>query len=311
MVDLDNSAYVSVEAIQKALEAFRGFRARSSTLIEKVAYDVTHRLDHLQRVREDLAREVNNYREQLADCDDDDRARIQDLADEAEESLRHLDTKLSQVAPSLASFKRANQLVGSTIDERLPKAIARLDEKLADATAIESEPLAVARETSEVSMVQDLQRSTISIAPPAASNSASNGSLDPATRFFRVSLPNDVVWIQLADISRADDLRPDERFHKVSEPDVRKGFSILETEILPALERDPTVSAAYFAEVDRVKNRVYSVGAQRVFEAFFGTESIVVTPGRNVGKLGVTNGRHRIHVARQLGWSAVPARLIK
>lgn len=70
------------------------------------------------------------------------------------------------------------------------------------------------------------------------------------------------------------------------------------------------VSSDHFARIDRGKGSSYAEGKQRVYDAFFGDDCITLDRGPSDGKYGVTNGRHRLRIARALGWEAVPVKIL-
>ena len=50
-------------------------------------------------------------------------------------------------------------------------------------------------------------------------------------------------------------------------------------------------------------------GLLRVYEAFFGDDVIHLGRGRRDKLFGVDSGRHRIKVAMDAGWTAVPVKM--
>jgi hypothetical protein len=75
------------------------------------------------------------------------------------------------------------------------------------------------------------------------------------------------------------------------------------------LNQDVTTSE-YFAELDRKGSVPFADGMQRVFDAFLGRWSpIYLCRGSEGGKYTISNGRHRIKIASDLGWLAVPAQV--
>jgi hypothetical protein len=123
-------------------------------------------------------------------------------------------------------------------------------------------------------------------------------------------LPPGFVWVDLSQINRRDDLREDERFAKVSESDVRRGFGTLLRKVLPYLNKEPTVTSDTIGMLDGQSEKGTPRSMQTVFDAFFGSEPIVLDRNYADGTFSVTNGRHRIKVARDLGWPAVPAKIM-
>lgn len=96
-------------------------------------------------------------------------------------------------------------------------------------------------------------------------------------------------------------------FKKVSYPEMVRGFHALETEVRPALENG--ANADDFRTMDAKNGIEYAKGVQRVYESFYGQESIRLEKVGDSYK--VINGYHRLYVANELKISTVPARVIE
>ena len=116
--------------------------------------------------------------------------------------------------------------------------------------------------------------------------------------------------MSLEHISRRDDLRHDEGFSKVSEHDMRRAFGTLRRQVLPHLQSHPEANGLTFLELDGYTTEGTPKPRQKAYDVFFGQEAIVLDGPYSDGTFSVTNGRHRIQVARELGWPAVPVRVI-
>ncbi|HWA54786.1 MAG TPA: hypothetical protein VG816_11480 [Solirubrobacterales bacterium] len=97
-----------------------------------------------------------------------------------------------------------------------------------------------------------------------------------------------------------------ESFQKTSYATMREGTQRLDEVVLPAVKRG--ADGDYFARLDAERGLDYEHGYQRVYDAFFGSDSLRLD-ARADGRYGVTNGYHRIHVARKLGLRTLPARI--
>jgi len=69
--------------------------------------------------------------------------------------------------------------------------------------------------------------------------------------------------------------------------------------------------SSYFSRLDRQAGRSYEEGLQRVYEAFFGADHIRLSRFKGSQLWGIDNGRHRIQIARDLGWKFIPAKTIE
>ena len=264
--------------------------------------ELTRRFKRLEAVQEDAKRVVWRLKRELSSCDEDDRDSLEKDLEEAEEWLRKVDYWIGQVADALPPMKRANQNIHALVEKRLPCAARFLTEKLA--RFAEYARLAIPHEGVAS------QRMGAAMPSSTLANVAAADLAGQPGRITELPLPSGFQWISLDSISRDDDLRPDETFHKVPKPDVISGFSRLKDEVLTGLRGDLSRGSDYFRELDNGRGLTYENGTQRIYEAFFGQDCIALERGRSDGNYGITNGRHRIHVARELGWVAVPARVL-
>jgi hypothetical protein len=88
---------------------------------------------------------------------------------------------------------------------------------------------------------------------------------------------------------------------------VVEGFKKLEEIVQPGVDQGWTGDD--FARVDAERGYDYEHGYQRIYDAFYGTDAIRLD-GSAGGQHTVVNGYHRLYVARQLGITSVPARIV-
>lgn len=161
----------------------------------------------------------------------------------------------------------------------------------------------------------DLDGSTDS-PPPAARGDDKNsgGGLSSWEDITQVALPGGFVWVRLDDIALQDELKNVQRpgdFSKVAYDEMRNGAQRFVEHVLPVVSKDAShATSEHFAELDRTAGVTYEHGLQRVFEAFLGRWTpIYLCRGQTDERFSITNGRHRIKVASDLGWTAVPAQV--
>jgi hypothetical protein len=88
---------------------------------------------------------------------------------------------------------------------------------------------------------------------------------------------------------------------------MQTGFQLLRTFILPTFsDFGPSVGRDWFYAQDMAKQGSTDYSILKVYEAFFGSDSIAIDRNTDQSCYLITNGRHRIFIARQLGWEAVP-----
>jgi hypothetical protein len=126
---------------------------------------------------------------------------------------------------------------------------------------------------------------------------------DPA----RFPLPSGFTWLPLHQIESTDDLVGPDAWQKVSHEQMQRGFQSLQKDVLKTFQMFGTGAGGdWFRAQDQARGRSYEDGLECVFDAFFGDNPIAISRTEEGNTHGITNGRHRIAVARELGWSAVP-----
>ena len=93
-------------------------------------------------------------------------------------------------------------------------------------------------------------------------------------------------------------------FHKYSYEEMLEGARRFDCEVRPAVEAGS--GRDYFQQKDREAGSDYQHGLERLYDAYYGSEPIRVTRLKS-GRMEVTNGRHRLFVAKQAGIRTVPA----
>lgn len=297
----DRSIDVSTEHLERMLERLRAYQRRMVVLHDASKRELGRRFRRLEEGRASALEEVHRCRDAMsASEEDDERFALEADLEAAEEALRLFDRWIAEVGDALRPFKRASASWEEMLGSGLSRVIAFLEQTLVRGR--EYEALSLGQFAPSVHQAGGEQGQE----PAAEGASDKLRIVEPPT----VTLPPGFQWIRVRDISRLDDLRPEETFTKVPEADVRLGFELLLTEVLPALAADPNVSAEHFRKLDQAKGREPGRGARSVFEAFFGQDHIVLNGRPAEPNYGVTNGRHRIHIARMLGWTHLPAKVL-
>ncbi len=290
----DGLMRISDGALARFLDALAVHRGRLVRLVAEVERELAAGMARLEYAHDEAQREAGRNRDRLNSSVETDRERREFALESAEEHLQQVDRDIERVAHALDEFRRANQDIRSYLDKALPGMVIHLEDKQRLLQEYLSHRLGEFAETA-ITVAQG--------APVIVTG-------DSKTNLRHSLLPAGFVWIPLDQISAADDLRPDERFHKVSREEVVAGFGMLEDVVLPAIGADPSIDAEHFRALDQSESRAGRRRTLAVYEAFFGQSAIALTRRQRDGKFGVTNGRHRIRVARDLGWSAVPVRFI-
>jgi hypothetical protein len=89
---------------------------------------------------------------------------------------------------------------------------------------------------------------------------------------------------------------------------MRLGLVDLRKKVLPQLQGERQWSRLDFWQQDQCMGFSAESGLTRVYDAFFGADSIYLERGRRDDLFSIQNGRHRIKVAMDLGWKMIPVR---
>lgn len=109
--------------------------------------------------------------------------------------------------------------------------------------------------------------------------------------------PPDMYEVPLAGIEDGDShVQGPASFQKATATEMRQGLTILREEVLPWVRRGGSAGEL-------------SVDGRRVHGYFFGDTCVKLQRGPD-GTLSVVNGYHRIHVAREMGFTSLPARVL-
>ena len=129
----------------------------------------------------------------------------------------------------------------------------------------------------------------------------------------KIELPKGFKWVRLDEISDSElkDVSSETDFRKVSYAEMKNGLERFEKEILSVLTETPkNFNADYFEKIDLKNEDAYLNGKTKIFNVFFGDEFIKVERFAGDSKYeSVVNGRHRLKVAKDLGWKVIPAQV--
>lgn len=311
--DKADASRAAIARLQTSLDQLRAELGRVAELAQR---DLERRMAQLETDLEAADHVVRRLTDELDGCDEEDYASVSEELDSAREERSRLAFRLSEVRDAFRPFSRRSRELEDVLRRALPAATSRLAALAHAISGYESlrvpdggaGPMGFSD-----SKGREAVSGTVST-HQSASNAYSAGPVDPRRpdSLMAVPLPAGFEWVMLDDIRRDDDLRPDETFHKgVTEQDMAAGLGKLASYVLPRLRFVQGADSDLFRAFDRGRGWDYPNGVQKIFEVFFGTDSIVLSPSPDGQGYGVTNGRHRIHVARLEGWTALPAKVIR
>jgi hypothetical protein len=304
----------SPEILAELCAALKRFSEQGQETLAAARRDIEQTLETLQDRCDERRRELVRCKQEYnsADPEEDDLGYLANRVEEAQDQLREANRWLRRSQEAYENFRRDALRFDELVTNQSERAILFLRQRqkeLEDYLALRMDGDAPAASSSGllqgiVGGLEQATRDAVGSTLAAASNVLS--------RLTDAPLPPGFRWIRLDQLSeQATRELPDEGdYRKVSQEAVRHGLELLRLEILPAIAQNPTVDSFYFEQVDQRAGRDPAEGARSAYDAFFGSESIAVDPTLDGEQWNITNGRHRIKIAQELGWPAVPARII-
>lgn len=146
------------------------------------------------------------------------------------------------------------------------------------------------------------------VASPESLGAARSVSPGPAPKVAEPIGATGMVAVPLSAIDSTDSMvTGPESYQKVSYPEMQRGVHVLDEVVLPAVRAG--ADGDHFSRMDAASGVPYTDGTRRIYDAFFG-DSGPVTLNRVGDRYTVTNGNHRIFIARRLGLTTLPARVL-
>jgi hypothetical protein len=288
----------SLDNLESALAAFSG---KAADAVAAMRAEFLRRQADLDGRADDARAEVDSWAEalQLAE-DDDERASCACSLAEARERLGRILSWQARAQEDHAAFLNQVTRFESLLDQTLPRGREFLRSRAGELRAygaVQPEPSAGAAK-GNVS-------ATVPLAP---------GGFSPArpAKLTDYLLPDGFIWVPLAEIGAAElaGIASKDDFKKVPYATMATGLRRLAAEILPRISVNPdAVGRDSFFSLDEAAGESNEDGLLRIYEAFFCKDFIYLERRKGQEKFEVTNGRHRIRVAMDLGWEAIPARV--
>jgi hypothetical protein len=291
---VDLRSFNALKDLEAALGRFAGKAQEALDSVEREVRQAAEELDNHRRLAESRLRRWQKGCEHGGN--EKDRRFAARKMEEAEEALRRIYFLQKQLTDRQQAYRRQAEnlrelATGETVKARyfLSNKLEHLHTYTATQFSGTSPPINTAAGTASGSTL--------------AAGGAKTAAGESLTDF---ALPDGYRWVSLSEIN-LDEIPEDLSFQKTSSDEMKDGFSTLQNDVLPALREDPARDSGYFGERDREAGRDYQNGQQRVYDAFFGHDHIRLERWRGDPRYSITNGRHRIAVARELGLSAIPA----
>ena len=306
----------NIDVLLEMREALVRFRESTTNLSVQLRIRIERVEALLASRRLQLEREIEAQREIIFKSEDDD---------EREEAQRGLDEACEQLS---TIRKRSRKLAGAVdhhnsvvtswhraVGAVLPAAISFLAQKHAEAENYRAiMPKSTAEPSSDTTVSVEIGSAYSVFSSHRLSDPASANSPDELP-----VLPSGFSWIPISQFDQSD-LPTNNEFKKgISPSDMSNGLRRLWSELIPMLGENGRSNRVLFEAFDEANGRVDRMGfvrpdsLARLWDVFFDRrwkEYVRVTFDRRSGKWGVDNGRHRIKVARDLGWKFIPGEVI-
>lgn len=294
---MSNINISSISSLEELEATIGRFASEAREAIESAQRQIRRKTELLDQIVADRRRAVAGWQSACDESEDEeDNRSIQKNLEEAEEELREAKKWQRRVEEACADYKKQMNQAHYLAEKHNDKARLFLRAR-----------------------IEELH-SYVGLKPHFSQSQVSAGSVTSAaeTSSFEITsipLPQGFGWLLL------DDLMPDEIQTLPAESDYRKGVSeaemmeglrLLQTQILPEIQKDPNAAVEHFAGLDAAEKRVGANSFADIFRAYFGTDhQIRVSRFRGDRFFRIENGRHRIKAAKSLGWNAVPAQIIE
>lgn len=302
----------NIQILSDLKEAFGRFANQAEESLVAIDAEIRRTLDWLQvetderrRAIAHRRREVEQAVEDLRDCQrngDDDYE--PDCSNE-EHQLRRAERRLEDAEDSLKIAQRWKREVEGTI-EKFRIYIARFKDlatvqtargqSLLDTKLVELEQYQSVSSPSGISQAVKVT----SVAAFTGSGLTSEGTGQWAER--------GIQDVELASALEDLAIRGPEDFQKVTMAEMRTGLEKLQ-KMLPEIKSGKGTDKEYWHQLDQQQGLDYANGYQRIYESFYGHDAIRLTKIGN--GYDITNGRHRIWLAKQMGIKTLPANVIE
>jgi hypothetical protein len=326
----DSIQLTNIDTLRDLSNSFKRFGHKTEEYLQALEAELKRTLESMQaRVRacqQKVAQkqwEAEQARDALENCrsyeDDDYQPDCSGEEDELRQAIREFETAkrnfetvkilYSKVENAVSEFHQHIRRLRDLATTNVNRANAYLENKTAILESYRNvrpesvNPLAINSESAS-----SLQSNVITTSALSATTSLANVTTkelsDTSGQWVETRLHNFDLSILLSPeyIQGAGD------FQKVKLDEMQDGLKKLQ-EMKPVIEQGVGNSKDYWSDIDKKKGLDYPNGYQRVYEAFYGAEPIRII--KDGDKYDITNGRHRIWAAKQLGIKTLPLVLVE
>jgi hypothetical protein len=301
----------SVEALEEFDGAVARFAAESEAALQAVTPEINRRLELLDGRCAQCEADVEYWQQtyDYADPEEDDLSYIASRLADAEHRLNNVKSWQRRVEEVYAVYTReASQFVDHVVND-CPQAVSFVRQKLSELRDYVN--LKPADSTGGV-VGQDFDSLTASPSVMSSQSWSPSPGEVPLSSITELPLPSGFGWIRLNEIEPAslDALNGLKDKSGMTPEHLAEGLDILRKQILPQIKnRGAQATSDYFWQLDGQRQGLNSF--QGVYDAYFGNDAIWFDRFFGQPLFRVGNGQHRIKAAQELGWPAVPARIMQ
>lgn len=305
---------LSVDALADLERAIGGFTRGASEGLAAIKLELARQRALLDDQEEDARREVARWKDAAESAEEPDDLQVcGDALGEARQRLGRIRAWQARVREDHARFASAAVRFDQLLEHTVPRCRETLRSKLEALRSAAAEPLDVVSSATPATVTKWQPTSP----PPTDLNgqaSEAGGGRQRARPLTDWSLPQGFVWVPLSEVcwDQLSEIASTESYGKVDYATMVAGLRRLVGEVLPRIQQDPSGTDAYtFQALDEVApSGSFENGLQCIYEAFFGHDGFIyLERRRGAEKYDIINGRHRIRIALELGWKAIPARV--
>lgn len=295
------------------------FRGVVASRIEQLQQSARERVTAIKRSGQELARELEDARYRVRMLDEED-AGDWEYAElnRAESDMREFVRLQAEAERVMRRYNDELRRFSEVASSRILSAVAEADRALGRADAY----IAINEEGSYGTASSKSRGTAEAMVSPGARRTS---SLTAGLELLRAScssegLPDGYYWLELEGLPETCFVEDPAGFDKFAKDKMAIGVQTLFEHVLPELARNPAADRATFEDIDRrAGTGFYDDGEVRpdsresVFEVFLSRRSsaevIIVGNVLDDGTVDIMSGRHRLGVARELGYSHMPVRI--
>lgn len=307
---LPSAHLISIDALRAFGQALRSLGSKVSVecpeMRERVHQYLAHAKAEVEESEAELDEAVENLRCVEDNADDDSERRAME---DAKDKLRRARRRLVDIELASCRFLSVLSNSAGNLDALFTSSHQFVQDRVGAEVRyhlIKGDAVNVVR--IDASMPRESLVPLVSTEPlEAFTRERSVGLLPP--------LPRKMQWVPIDEIDFAS--IPDNlEFRKAACDDMRTMMQVFERWVLPALMKDPSLPADSFPRAQSTTVGALSNSPRFAYECMlgnFGVSDLVVVDAKGLDgqfKRGITSGRHRIKIAKELGWTHIPARVL-